>query len=247
VSSADQLTIETPEQVALELPLAGVGSRFLAIAIDTLLQAALGFVVAFVLISAGPALFGNVLGAAGSYLPAIGLILIFAIYWAYFAAFEIVWRGQTPGKRLAGLRVIRDSGRPLDATAAILRNLLRAVDILPGFYAVGVIVMLLNRQSRRLGDFAAGTIVVHDREPERLRTDWTGPRPDVRLTPAELVLIETYIDRRVELDWFVRKQTAERIVARISARTGVVLDAGESVDDLLDALARQARDTPIAR
>jgi hypothetical protein len=69
----------------------------------------------------------------------------------------------------------------------------------------------------------------------------------VRLTPAELVLIETYIDRRVELDWFVRKQTAERIVARISARTGVVLDAGESVDDLLDALARQARDTPIAR
>jgi hypothetical protein len=79
------------------------------------------------------------------------------------AFFEIIWSGRTPGKRLAHVRVVKESGRAMTAYDAIARNVLRAIVFLPVMYGVGVLVMMLNRQSRRIGDYVAGTIVVHDR------------------------------------------------------------------------------------
>jgi uncharacterized RDD family membrane protein YckC len=251
VISSENLRIDTPEQIALELPIAGVGSRFLALAVDTLLQALL-----FILATIGvavilPLLIARVPGltASRALLPAILVIFMFSLYWGYFTIFEILWKGQTPGKRIADIRVIRDDGRPIDATAAVLRNLLRVVDLLPGMYAVGVIVMLLNRNSRRLGDFAAGTVVVHERQAQTLDPGWT-PTPvraraapeAARITDAELVLIETYLDRRFGFTPTVRQNAARHIADRIIERTGLQPEPGQDVDDFLQAVAGQARD-----
>jgi uncharacterized RDD family membrane protein YckC len=246
VTSSDQLRIDTPEQIALELPIAGVGSRFLALAVDTLLQALLYILVLSLLALA--ALVPSVRDLS-SFGPAFVILLTFCVYWGYFAIFEIVWRGQTPGKRLARIRVIRDSGRPIDATAAILRNLLRVVDFLPAMYGAGVCVMLLNRNSRRLGDFVAGTVVVHEREATSIEPTWSATAPAVHVSPqsaqitdTELVLLETYLDRRWEYTEAVRHRAAVEIATRLAERTGLRPERGQSLDDFLESLARQARD-----
>src|SRR6185295_15315903 len=104
--------------------------------------------------------------------PALGILFTFCVYWGYFAFFEIIWSGRTPGKRIASIRVIKESGRPLNAYEAIGRNVLRAIDFLPVMYGLGVVVMMLNRQSRRIGDFVAGTVVVYDTATDQLAPDW---------------------------------------------------------------------------
>jgi len=112
VYSPDKLTIETPEQIPLEFPLAGIGSRFLAIALDMLIQT-LAFLL---LIFAGELLVPTVARftpRAWTWAAAIFFLLLFLLYSGYYALFEIFWNGQTPGKRLVRIRVIGDSGRPI--------------------------------------------------------------------------------------------------------------------------------------
>jgi uncharacterized RDD family membrane protein YckC len=252
VYSAPQLRIDTPEQVTLELPIAGIGSRFLALALDTILQVAIGAAVIAVVLLSGVGL--QPLARLGpswqSVAPAIVIFAVFSIYWGYFAAFEIAWRGQTPGKRAARIRVIRDTGRPIDAWAALIRNFLRAADVLPGFYAVGIITMMLNRHSRRLGDLAAGTVVVHDRRPDDLVAPWTpyqtahAAAPEAaRLGEAEVVLIETYLARRASYDSGARLTAARQIVARIERATGLTPEPGQTLESFLESVAAQARDS----
>jgi len=85
----------------------------------------------------------------------------------YFAIFEIFWKGQTPGKRLAKIRVIKESGRPINAYEAIARNSCVRSDVLPTMYGAGIVCMMLNSQNRRIGDFVAGTVVVHDQRTKK--------------------------------------------------------------------------------
>lgn len=270
----DQLRIDTPEQIALELPLAGIGSRFLGMAIDTLLQWVLYFVVFLIFLGTAWAVpsIGNLTRyfkwIPESFIPAVAILFIFCIYWGYFAFFEIIWRGQTPGKKVAGVRVIHTSGRPINAYEAIGRNLLRAVDGFPGVYVVGIVCMMLNDQHRRLGDFVAGTVVVHDKRgqeampdlntmaliPRTSPYDSTFPLEDTasidaagsklaQISPEELVLIETFLQRRFDLDPVVRDDTAYRIAARITTKTGLERSPNESLEHFLEVIARQVRDT----
>lgn len=246
--SVDQLRIDTPEQIALELPLAGIGSRFLALAIDTVLEGLLYLVGFLILFSTAPVLgSGSFRWIPSSWAMALLILFLFCVYWGYFAFFEVIWKGQTPGKRLTGIRVIKESGRPIDAFEAIGRNLMRAIDGI-GLYGVGVICMMLNKQNRRLGDYVAGTVVVHDKRTDEVRPDWntTAARlpsslPQAQITAEELILIETYLHRRYELDPVVRASTATQIAARVKAK-GMSEEKGQSVDDFLEAVARQARD-----
>src|ERR1700744_1989414 len=168
---ADQLNIETPEQVELRFPIAGIGSRFLALMTDSLLQGAaiFGLVVGFVLmVRALPRGTGGPPSpTAGKWIVAGIFLFYFLLYWGYYSLFEAFWNGQTPGKRLLKIRVIKDSGRQITLFEALARNLLRVVDMLPSFYLVGVITMLCNREQKRLGDLVAGTIVVHERSDEQ--------------------------------------------------------------------------------
>jgi len=250
----DQLQIDTPEQIALELPLAGIGSRFLAMVIDTLIQAALYFITALIFIFTAPVGFSTFSFLPRLVGPAVAIFIGFAIYWGYFAIFESVWKGQTPGKRYAGIRVIKESGRPINAFEAIGRNLMRAVDGIPGIYGLGLVCMMLNRQSRRLGDFVAGTVVVHEKPTEEVRPMWntatdTGTDRAAatggmgQMTADELVLIETYLSRRFDLDPDVRIRTAIQIADRIKAKTGLQPQSHQHVDDFLEDAARKIRDS----
>ena len=250
MDSIDQLRIDTPEQIALELPLAGIGSRFLAVAIDTLIQTVVYLIVGFIFLftlPAGSSVFTFVPRLLG---PALAVFVLFAIYWGYFAFFETIWQGQTPGKRYAGVRVIKESGRPINAFEAIGRNLMRAVDGLRGIYGVGLVCMMCNQQSRRLGDFVAGTVVVHEKPTEDVRPSWNTSDQGVAAAPGlvqvtaeELVLIETYLHRRWDLDKYVRLNTAIQIADRIKAKTGLQPLPHQHVDDFLEEAAKKIRDS----
>ena len=222
----DKLTIDTPEQVHLEFVLAGIGSRFMAVFLDMLIQVVLYVVLFFMAIGLEAV---NDFSKSGSvWVLAIWFLLVFCIYWGYYAAFEIFWQGQTPGKRWAGIRVIKESGRPINAFEAITRNLMRVVDLFPGFYGFGVVTMMLNRKNRRLGDFVAGTIVVHEtserESPVFFNTadssQFSYPQA-AKLTLQEAELIETFLGRRLDIPAQVRVHSAMRITEMVSSRLGI--------------------------
>jgi uncharacterized RDD family membrane protein YckC len=168
----DQLNVETPEQVDLRFPVAGIGSRFLAALTDTLIIAVaylLLILLAYVTTvgKTGSDAVDRQSSTAQNWWVAGFILINFIMIWGYFALFEAFWNGQTPGKRLLKIRVIKDSGRSITLFEAMARNLVRVVDYLPGLYLVGVIAMLCNRSQKRLGDMVAGTIVVHERTDEQ--------------------------------------------------------------------------------
>jgi uncharacterized RDD family membrane protein YckC len=173
----EQLTISTPEQVAFHYEMAGIGTRFVAGMLDHLI-----IFTALLLIGCAmqTIVIGSIFSSAGDAVVALVLALMlliyFAIFWGYFVLFETLWNGQTPGKRAGRLRVIRRDGQPVHAGEVMIRNLVRLVDMLPGFYGVGLVVMFIDKDARRLGDMAAGTIVVREGDLIRLQ--------DVRVTPA---------------------------------------------------------------
>jgi uncharacterized RDD family membrane protein YckC len=146
----DTLTsAETPEGIALALRPAGVVARAGAFAIDLLIRGALMLVVSMVAAPLGRFGYG------------LALILWFALEWFYPVLFELLPGGATPGKRALGLRVTMDSGLPITPAASLLRNLLRSADFLPFAYGLGLATVLMRSDFKRLGDIAAGTIVVH--------------------------------------------------------------------------------------
>jgi uncharacterized RDD family membrane protein YckC len=247
----DQLTIDTPEQVAIRFPIAGIGSRFLAIVTDTLVQFAvyaLVFLVIFLILASAPRIDGFILERIGDK----WIIFYFLLYLGYFTLFEAFWNGQTPGKRLCKLRVIRDSGRQITFFESMTRNLIRVVDALPSFYAIGIVAMLCNRRNKRLGDFAAGTLVIHERAPEPAlwggsasRTITAGafmpvadpPAPAVdpnavdlpadavaRLGPDDLNVIDHFFARAIDIDIPRRRALAERLAQQMTAKMGISLD-----------------------
>jgi uncharacterized RDD family membrane protein YckC len=197
--------IATPEGIELELRLAGPVPRAGAWALDFLLRLALLFLAAMV--------FG-VLGGFGT---GIFLLLWFFLEWLFPAWCEVYLGGATPGKKAFGLAVLHDDGTPVRWPAALARNLLRAIDFLPLFYGIGLLAMLMNRDFKRLGDLAAGTIVVYrEPKPRGFQVPEGAPlAPAVALTLAE---------QRAILDFAERAQglTAERAEELASIPRGLV-------------------------
>src|SRR5882724_1381645 len=245
----DKLTIDTPEQTALEFPLAGIGSRFVALAIDTAIQLVTGFVLLIALALAIPAI--RVFSSIGpQWAIAIMIVAGFVIYYGYFAFFEAVWKGQTPGKRYAQLRVMKDDGRPIHPYDAIARNLLRIVDQFPVFYAVAIISVFLSKQNKRLGDFVAGTVVVHEKTVEaarpflEIRQEDSAATYDVsRITLDELRLIETFLQRRDSFEPALRGSMAAQISTRIAQKLEVQVYGWPANEKFLEAVHSQYRAT----
>jgi uncharacterized RDD family membrane protein YckC len=150
----DTITIATPEGVELHMVLAGAGSRASAAILDSLVKAAV-FIAVILLARAA-----HVRSSAGTILL---IVLGFFLLFAYDVLFEVLGSGRTPGKRWSGLRVVRDGGRPIGAGASSVRNILRVIDILPGVYGVGLLTVALTKRNQRLGDLAAGSLVLRDR------------------------------------------------------------------------------------
>jgi uncharacterized RDD family membrane protein YckC len=264
---ADQLNIDTPEQVELEFAIAGIGSRFVAVLIDHLIQA--GFY--FVLIIAGAILFGaiaNRINLLGKWILAVFIAVNFLLIWGYYALFEAYWHGQTPGKHIMKLRVIKDSGRQITLFEAMSRNLLRIIDYLPAFYLVGVITMLCTKRHQRLGDLAAGTLVVHERSDEQplLIERGTSIMParhapgydplssaaaahDANSLPADavarlgaddLLLIESFFARALDLSLTTRAEIAARISTQMAVKMNLEVPPGNP-ERFLEAIAYAMR------
>jgi uncharacterized RDD family membrane protein YckC len=246
MSVPDKLTIETPEQIPLEFSLAGVGSRFLALAVDTLVQfiVALVLLVVSLLVSSAQAW---VWPKGLTWTAAVVLFALFSLYYGYFAFFESIWNGQTPGKRHCRLRVIKDSGRPITVHDAISRNLLRIIDQLPGVYAVGIVSAVISRQNKRLGDYVAGTVVVHEKPFEEAEPGWEETATDAplynagRLSVEEFQLIEAFLARRFQLDPAVRHQTARQIYERIAPKLEIRPEDNPGLEKVLEAVVRERR------
>lgn len=209
-----EILVVTPENIEIEYELAGIGSRFLANILDTLIQMMiyLGVWVAALILAAavglGASALSRTLGAFFAEVQvAFAMIAGFLVLWGYFIWFETRWNGQTPGKRQVGLRVIRDGGYPINVFAAVVRNLIRIMDGMPviaiGLLAVGafgnqpfvgamgglcilipVLCMLLSARYQRLGDFVAGTMVVKQRAPRVPTLEALAPPP--RVLPEHL-------------------------------------------------------------
>ena len=242
VSASEKLTIETPEQISLEFPLASAGSRFLALAIDTLLQIA-GFAV-LGLLALGASLLQIDLQSV-SWAFAVLLVLGFVLYYGYYALFEALWNGQTPGKRAFHLRVITTAGRPITAFEALLRNLLRIVDQFPGIYTVGLISIFVTERNQRLGDLAADTVVVHEQPIARHTISFqravTSPRGAARLSAQEISVIETFLSRRESLPTHLRRTTASTLASRIRPRLDAAAQTVVDDEALLEEVVAEFR------
>jgi len=250
---SDFYRLYTPENVAVTYDLAGVGSRFLAASVDTFIQYALIMLILLSLftVQAWAAPFdalrdfgGTAAGDGSVWLVALFLLAIFLLVWGYWVVFELLWNGQTPGKRLMRLRVLRDNGYPIGFIESLIRNLVRFVDFLPMFYGIGVITMLIDPRSRRLGDLAAGTIVVKERRdlqakellPAALPGDApVGDLPNVdRLTNRDYSLLREYLLRREQLGLEARYTVASELGRALALRLDVPPpETGAQADALL--------------
>jgi uncharacterized RDD family membrane protein YckC len=224
-----EYSILTPERVSLQYDVAGVGSRGAALLVDALLQGVVVVLMAVVVL-VGAGLLVGTQRAASVLAGAIVVLTAFLAFFAYFPVFEIVWNGRTPGKRLLGLRVIRETGYPLRPVDATIRNLVRLVDFLPAFYALGVLTMLLNRRAKRLGDFAAGTIVVREGARSATPPSWLpadGVPVKVALAAEDATLVRDFLLRRQTLDRPARAALAARLAVALASRYRLALDATE--------------------
>jgi uncharacterized membrane protein SpoIIM required for sporulation/uncharacterized RDD family membrane protein YckC len=227
-SLEQHVDIETPEQVVLSYAVAGVGSRAAAAIIDMLICVAAFAALVLGWVGVSSSLRRATLGANEQWAIAIVVIAQFAIIWGYYVLFEILRDGQTPGKRLLGLRVVQESGQGLTPSGAAARNLVRALDMQPGaIYLVGLIAAALSPRGKRLGDIVAGTIVVRERPGmsplgEAVAADADTPQTRL-LTDDELAVLERYVARRQTLDPVRRGALASQLAARFRAR----LPAGE--------------------
>jgi uncharacterized RDD family membrane protein YckC len=236
----DRMTIETPEGLTVTVPLAGVGSRFVAAGIDATIQ--------ILLLVSAIVLFG-VYGVAGGASRGVLAIAAFCIFMVYDVAFEVLAGGRTPGKRWTGLRVVRTGGQPVGFVASTIRNVLRLVDFLPTFYLVGITSILVTKRNQRLGDLAGDTIVA--RAPRKAVRAAAAPPPPAALpatlatwdvsgvTTDELAAVRSFLERRELLEWGAREQLARTMAERLRPRVGGLPD-GEPLGDeaFLERLAR---------
>lgn len=231
LTTEDTLIIETPERVPLHFALASIGNRFLACAIDHLIQA---LVIAFIGLAAAivtnVSVFESNFTSAPKWVYAVAIFLLFLIFNGYFAFFEWVWSGQTPGKLWMKLRVIREDGRPITFWESSVRNLLRTLDMMPfPFYSVGLISVFSSARDQRVGDMVAGSVVVREREAEApaFAQVFASPVSDPALrrsfkpvdftaslnslTESEIQVVETFLRRRWDLADVPRQWMAWRV------------------------------------
>ena len=237
VATEEVLIIETPERVPLHFALASIGNRFLACAIDHTIQALVLMLIVvsgLIIANASSTTLENAFFSAPKWVYAVMIILIFLTFSGYFAFFEWLWSGQTPGKRWMRLRVIREDGRPITFWEAAVRNLIRTLDMMPApFYSIGLISVFVTGRDQRVGDMVAGTVVVREREAEApaFTQVFASPVSDPALrrsfkpvdftaslnslTEAEIQVVETFLRRRWDLADVPRQWMAWRVALPI--------------------------------
>ena len=229
----------TPEAVHLRTDVAGIGSRSIALIVDTLIQVVILLPVLFVLLADG-------IGGTGE---AIAIsILLFIVLWLYYPAFELLRRGQTPGKRWQGIRVVRTSGQPAGLASVAVRNLVRIVEVMMLPF-LALIAIVVTPRSQRLGDLAAGTMVVRERKLPApsvltLRAPGAGSAAldTSRLSAHDYTVLRTFLSRRSSLDPKAREQLAARLAERVRVQLEERPGGGSlSNEQLIEAVAQSYR------
>lgn len=224
-------TVETPEQIAVQYDLAGIGSRFLAALIDHVLLA-----IILSLLCSGVTLAADLGSLDLDPLSVAGIfsIVIYLFLCVYYIFFETTWNGQTPGKRVIGIRVVRTGGRPIGFLGSAIRNFIRLADFLPVLYGAGALVMFVDRRSRRLGDLAAGALTVREGKAVTLAMLGAQPVAARPVAPAEALtipnlqairaedyrLVEAYLRRRPQLGSAPKAQIARLLMDGLQERLG---------------------------
>ena len=239
----DRLAITTPEGVVLDLVVAGIGSRFLAGMLDVAIQV----FTLFAVIQTATAT-----NLRSGFVTAGLIVIAFLVIFGYPVLFELFNQGRTPGKLAVGLRVVRADGNPISAAASLIRNLLRLIDGWTALtfilFPVGFVAAFTTRHCQRLGDLAAGTVVIR----ERFATTGTNPAAYLTLppppglnwdvaaiTPDEVFVIRRYLERRATLPPYSRMHLSAALGQRIRARIPGV-DPSMFDEQLLEwALARK--------
>lgn len=255
------ITIETPEHFELNFELAGIGSRFLAFVVDRLIQGGviLGlFLVVMLLVSlawrVAPSLdpLTRLEEYLGQWIIAVAIVVYGIVSIGYFIAFEYFWSGSTPGKKSQQIRVMRKDGRPLSFLDSAVRNILRFFDILFDIYPLGLVVMFFDSRNRRLGDLAAGTLVIVDRHVNRpigepISEKSNDSDPEMRqvviaMSPHDYRLVAKFLDRRSGLDEEHRMELARRIYGRVFKRRPNPGIIGEDLEVLLERVEHLYRE-----
>lgn len=251
-ASSPSLDVATPERVALQLPVAGIGYRCLAWLVDAALLFFFWVVAYFVFTLLVTDVLHFLRGLSGLAQTLVGLGL-FATQWLYWTLAEVFFNGQTLGKRVLGIRVVRSDGSPVGLYESAVRNLCRVVDFIPVAYAAGCITMLLNRQHRRLGDLLAGTLLVRE---ERIDLDkYTAPAeaPPVqavalateRLSAEDVELLLAFLARAPMLEPEARQRLGTRMVEQLGglpeSERAAVLASREATEAFLRARAQAVR------
>jgi uncharacterized RDD family membrane protein YckC len=227
----DRLEIETPEGVALDLALSGLGSRILARLLDSVVQYGILYLLQFVVgFGIGAVGFASGDGSLSGWIIGFVIIFYFLLFFAYDIVFELAWDGQTPGKRALGIRVVRSGGRRTNFLSSTIRNVLRVIDILPTNYLVGSVSIWVTKTNQRLGDLAGGTYVVRMRSGEARDSAiaWAA-RPTVpydavaawdvsAVSDADMVAVRRFLDRRLTLDGRIRYGTSVDLAQLLFAK-----------------------------
>jgi uncharacterized RDD family membrane protein YckC len=221
-------SISTPENVDLHLEIAGLGNRLLAQLFDGFILTVVGFFIILLGVIAAFVVHSTISdskmqGIAFAVIVLVVLVSIFTLQYGYFLVFEGAWRGQTPGKKIAQIRVIEQNGQPIGWPAAMIRNVLRIVDSL---MFLGILVILIDKNERRLGDMAAGTIVIRERATEISTSKIkmvTGASADTsldvgRVTPAEYDLLVDFLRRRESLGKGHRPNVAGKLATHFKEK-----------------------------
>ncbi|MFH1113484.1 MAG: RDD family protein [Pseudomonadota bacterium] len=255
------VTVETPEHFELEFKPAGIGTRFLAFLLDRAIQFGVIFVLLVIVslfialtfrVDPSAEILKRLEGSIGRWILGAAILLYGIIVIGYFILFEYLWNGCTPGKRWQDIRVIRKDGRPISFLDSAIRNILRFFDILFEVYPVGLVVMFLDSKNRRLGDLAAGTLVIMDTEVKR-PPGGRGPvhsnesDPNMRLivaamNPEDYRLLSKFLSRRAGLDPVHRSSLAEDVRNRILKNTDSSVIADEKLEEWLERVDRAYRE-----
>lgn len=228
----NRITLQTPESVELEFTLAGIGSRILALLIDyALLGLALSALVfvwgffSYQLLTYLDSLDINYSGLQ-NWLIAIPLLIGFVGFVGYFVCFETLWRGQTPGKRFAKIRVIQEDGRPVNLSQSTLRALLRPLD---DFLWLGFLFIVLGKREKRLGDWAASTVVVQEEQPVATVDFPLSPEAQQaaeqllaiadfsNFLPDDFAVVRAYLKRRSLMHSEAKEETSRRLARQVKA------------------------------
>jgi uncharacterized RDD family membrane protein YckC len=253
----DEVRIETPEQIDLALEPAGLGSRFVARMLDTLVQIGIVVLVGIpcvILLALAGISFDLSSNLALSYLVAVFALLLFLVQFVYDIYFELRRNGQTPGKGRAGIRVMRDGGAPVDFWASCIRNILRVADFMPAAYLGGALLILLGSRRQRLGDLAAGTVVIRERAVappnemawivEKYASDefaFTAEQISA-CAPSDRYVLRSYFQRHHDMETGSRRRLARQLVKTFCTKTGYQpeepIDDGHTAEAFLASLYR---------